>query len=100
MLESLHLDWLTLVVLALATYRLSRLLVEDEVLAWLRERVWRRFPPSTALGYWFTCYWCTSIWTGSLLVAAFMMIPVPTTVVALALALSAVAGIVAARVDR
>ncbi len=96
--EALGLDLPTLVVLALATFRLTRLVTTDVIFNGLRERLWRRFPPeSTALGYLSTCDWCASVWTGSLLAVAYTMIPTVTLVAALALALSAVTGILAAR---
>lgn len=94
------LDLVTVIVLALAVYRLSRLVVEDTVLEPVRTAVWKKFPPSHMVGYWFTCYWCTSIWFATLVVISYMIIPGPTTVVSLILALSSVAGIIAARVDK
>lgn len=93
-------DLVTVLVLALAVYRLSRLVVEDTVLEPFRTWVWKKFPPSTMVGYWFTCYWCTSIWFATLVVFSYMIVPVPTTVISLVLALSAITGIIAARVDR
>jgi hypothetical protein len=92
-------DFLTVIVLALAVYRLCRLVIEDTVFNGLRNLVWSKFPPSTLVGYWFTCYWCTSVWFASLVVISYMIIPVPTFVVSLILALSTIVGIVAARID-
>ena len=89
-----------LAILALAVYRLCRLVVEDQVFAFIREAVWRRFPPTHGFGYLFTCYWCTSIWFASLATLSYMIIPMPTMVVALVLAVSTIAGFIAARVDR
>lgn len=93
-------DLMTFVILTLAVYRLSRLVVEDAVLEPLRTRVWAKFPPSNMIGYWFTCYWCTSIWFATLVVVSYTIVPVPTMFVSLILALSAITGIIAARVDR
>lgn len=87
------------VVLSLATFRLARLLVVDHIFEWLRELVWKRFPPSTYFGYFFTCVWCTSIWTASLVVICYTIVPTATVVVALIFALSAVAGLVSTRLD-
>ena len=51
---------------ALATYRLTRLVVEDEITRPLREKVWDTHPPeSTKLGYILTCSHCTSIYAGA-----------------------------------
>jgi hypothetical protein len=94
------LELVELIVLALAVYRLCRLIIEDAVTEPLREAVWRRYKPDGGIGYLITCYWCTGFWTSSLVVLAYIIVPVPTMVAALVLALSAVAGIIAARVDR
>jgi len=90
---------LQFIVLALAAYRLCRLVIQDTVTEALRNRVWRHFPPTTSLGYLITCYWCTGIWVSSLIVCLYTIVPLPTFAVSLVLALSAAVGIVAARVD-
>jgi len=90
--------YITFIILALSTFRLSRLFTTDVIFDALRQRVWKRFPPSTTLGYFFTCDWCMSIWFGSLIVISYTIIPTVTLICALPLALSAVAGILAARV--
>jgi hypothetical protein len=85
---------------ALATYRLSRLAVEDEITDPIRQRVWKRYPPETTkVGYLLTCYWCSSIYAASALELSRMIMPRTTRTVETVLALSAVAGIVAARMD-
>lgn len=88
------------IVLALAAYRLTRVIVEDTVAEWLREAVWKRYDPSTAIGYLFTCYWCMGFWVSSLVVLAYIIVPVPTMVISAIFAVSAVVGIIAARIDR
>lgn len=86
---------------SLATYRLSRFAVEDELFEPIRSKIWKRYPPeSTKIGYLFTCYWCTSIYAASALQISRMIAPKTTRVVETALAASAVAGIVAARLDQ
>jgi len=56
---------------ALATHRLTKLVLDDELTRPVREAVWRRFPPeSTRLGYVLTCPWCSSIWVAAGVVAA------------------------------
>lgn len=48
---------------ALACFRLTRLVVEDEITADLREVVWKRFDPEkTKIGYAVTCPHCSSVW--------------------------------------
>jgi hypothetical protein len=81
---------------ALATFRLTRLLVEDEIAEPIRRRVWKRFDPQeTKVGYLFTCPWCVSIWVGAAVVAARRVAPGPWGVGSTALALSAVTGLIA-----
>ncbi len=87
------------IILALATFRLSRLLVVDIVFEWLRNLIWKRFPPSTTFGYFFTCIWCTSIWIASGVGICYTIVPTATVVVASIFALSAVAGLVSTRLD-
>lgn len=89
----------TILLLALATYRLARLITIDVIFEWLRNRIWKKFPPSTTFGYLFTCVWCQSIWFGSLLTIWYTIEPASAVVFTLPLALSAVAGIITARVD-
>lgn len=89
-----------LLILALATYRLSRLVVEDEITASLRDKIWAKYPPSTKLGYLLTCYWCTSVWISTALIFSYILIPTVTITVALIFALSAVTGIISTRLDR
>jgi len=85
---------------ALATYRLSRLAIEDEITAPIRDQVWRRYPPETTkTGYLLTCYWCTSIYAASALEISRMIAPRTTRSVETILALSAVAGLLAAHTE-
>ena len=86
---------------ALATYRLSRLITRDEILSPLRNRLWKRFPPETSkFGYLFTCMWCMSIWSASILVLSGIIIFKITLYFGLVLAFSAVTGLLAAYEDR
>ena len=90
-------ELLAFVVLALAAFRVTRLVVEDAVTERLREWVWRRVPPSRGIGYMITCYWCTGFWVSLLLAVLYMMVPTATVAVALVFALSAVVGLLAER---
>lgn len=77
---------------ALATYRVTRLIVEDEITSDLRDKVHSKFPPeSTKIGYLFTCPWCISMYVAP--VVHFLPKSVKT-----ALAASAATGIIAERV--
>jgi hypothetical protein len=85
---------------SLATYRISRLVVEDEISAPIRNAIWKKYPPEKSkIGYLLTCYWCSSIYAASALEISRIIAPKTTRVVETALAASAVAGIVAARLE-
>jgi hypothetical protein len=87
------------IILALATYRLARLITIDIIFESFRNFIWKRFPPSTTFGYLFTCVWCMSIWFGSLLTVWYTIDLTTALLFSAPLALSAVAGIITARVD-
>lgn len=95
----MELNLLIFAILALAVYRLSRLVVEDTIFEGIRDKIWSKYPPSTKLGYLLTCYWCTSIWVASILTICYTMVPTVTVFICLPFALSAVAGLIAARLD-
>lgn len=57
---------ITLAVDVAATYRLTKLVLDDGITEDLRDLVWSKFPPQeTKIGYFFTCPWCVSIWAGA-----------------------------------
>jgi hypothetical protein len=87
------------ILLSLATYRLARLLTIDTIFEPLRNRIWKWRGPETLTGYLFTCVWCMSIWFGSLLTIWYTIDTATAVIFTLPLALSAVAGIITARVD-
>jgi hypothetical protein len=89
------------VILSLATYRATRLIIRDDIFQPVRERIWDRYPPETnKFGYLFTCEWCTSIWLGSLFVLWSIISPEVFELVALGLSASAVAGLLTAYEDK
>jgi hypothetical protein len=92
-------DLPTLLILALATFRLSRLFTTDIFFEPLRNWVWKRKDPSTMLGYFFTCNWCMSIWFASLITICYTIVPSVTILPCLVLALSAVAGLISNKLD-
>lgn len=54
-----------LIIDVLATYRLTKLVLDDEITREPREAILDRFNPAeTKIGYLFTCPWCVSFWTG------------------------------------
>jgi uncharacterized protein DUF1360 len=64
---------LDLAVDALATSRLTRLVVEDAVLDDVRDHVWKTFPvDSTKVGYLISCRACTSVWVAGLVASGLL----------------------------
>lgn len=84
-------DWVTD---ALATYRLVRLVTEDQVTANWRRRIGKRGPTAD---YFVHCSWCTSVYLAAGVVAARRFVPKAWSPVAQVLALSAVSGLLAER---
>lgn len=99
MLNTTAPDLFHFILLSLATYRLARLFTIDTIFDSLRQAIWRRKGPETLTGYLFTCVWCMSIWFGSLLTIWYTIDTATAVIFSLPLALSAVAGIITARVD-
>ena len=92
---------LEFVVMGLATYRITRLVIRDELLARPRNFFWKKFPPEKSLlGYLLTCPWCISIWVASILLISSIIIPEVTYAVGVVFALSAVAGLLTAHEER
>ncbi|MGL4998065.1 MAG: DUF1360 domain-containing protein [Cetobacterium sp.] len=92
------LGFLHFVLLALAAYRLTRLIVEDTIFERPREALFNRFPPeSTKIGYLFTCYHCMGLWIATFTVVCYILIPTATIIAALVLAISAIVGLISER---
>lgn len=85
---------LPLVLAALATYRLTRLVTADQISANFRSWIESK---SKRLGYAAECDWCLSIWFAPFPAAAVVLWPTNRVVlvVLLALSLSALAGFIA-----
>jgi hypothetical protein len=92
-------DLLSFILLALAAYRIGKLIIEDVIFEKIREKIFKKFPPeSTKTGYFFTCYWCTSLWVATLLTVGYILVPSIMLIICLPLALSAVVGILSEKV--
>jgi hypothetical protein len=82
------------VILALAVYRLTRLITTDVILNKYREKIWNKYPiENEGIGYLITCDWCISIWTSSLVVVMYTIAPDIAIAVWSVFALSAIAGL-------
>ena len=91
-------DPFTFVILALAAFRITRLITTDRIFDELREKIWNKYPPTRLnIGYLITCDWCTSIWVAPIVIFSYVLVPSVVFVVSLVLATSAVVGFLAAR---
>jgi hypothetical protein len=92
---------ITLLVAALATARLTRLITSDRILQAPRNRLLRRLDSDSLAAYLLVCNWCVSVYAGAAVavVGAWTGVwPWPWTP-ALALAFSYVAGHLASKED-
>jgi hypothetical protein len=90
---------LGLIVDALAVFRLTKLVNDDEITADLRDKILERFhPEDTKIGYLITCPWCVSIWAGGAVALARELAPRSWNVAASALAFSALTGLAAEKI--
>jgi hypothetical protein len=84
----------TLAILGAGTYRISKLFIEDVIFEKIREKIFTKFSPETTkIGYLFTCYWCMSIWIGTLITLGYILSSTIIVLVCLPFALSAIAGL-------
>lgn len=58
-------DLITLLIAALATARITRLITRDEITHPARRRVLKHLKPTGMLAYLIVCDWCVSVYTGS-----------------------------------
>jgi hypothetical protein len=69
-------ELITLLLYALATARMVRLIIEDKILDWPRNWWLDRAPKGTLRRYWITCAWCVSVAAAGLCTApAYVLIP-------------------------
>ncbi|MCM3338194.1 DUF1360 domain-containing protein [Paenibacillus sp. MER TA 81-3] len=104
-------SWLTFMLLFLASYRLTRLIVFDEITAFLRRPfVEERFHTDETGAIYavidekggrfhafmrklLTCYWCVGVWSAAVVGAAYLLIPDIAYPLVLVLAIAGAAGI-------
>jgi hypothetical protein len=89
-----ELSLVALIILGAGTYRISKLFIEDVIFEKIREKIFTKFPPETTrVGYLFTCYWCMSIWIGTIVTLGYILGSTVMIIVCLPFALSAIAGL-------
>lgn len=87
-------DPTALAVGALAVHRLTRLALEDEVTAPIRERI-TEAAPEGRLAYFVTCPWCVSMWAAAAWAALTVAAPAVAAPLGAVLAWSSVTGLLA-----
>lgn len=90
-------------VAALATYRLTKLAIDDEILREPRELILERLnnsdhPLADKAYYFLTCPWCVSIWAAGGILLLAKVLPNVGALLNTVLAASAVSGILSERV--
>ena len=89
------------IVLALMVYRLTRFFIVDTLFEPVRDWIFSRKPAHTSmLGYLFTCEWCISLWIALPTMLFYALFPSITFLVGCIFALSALAGLITARLDK
>jgi hypothetical protein len=104
--------WLSFVLLSLAAFRLTRLIVYDKITGFIRapffEREEKIFPDGTVeevisfkgngfrrwIGELLSCYWCVGIWVSILLFTGFYFFSTVFLPIIIILAIAAVAAII------
>lgn len=87
---------LTLLTDALATHRLTKLIIDDKLTEDLRDKVFARFgnPDDSKISYLITCPWCVSIYVGAGVAVIRSVAPRPWSMVARALVASTITGLI------
>lgn len=106
-----EISWLSFTLLILASYRLTRLIVFDEIASFIRRPFVEERYHTDENGAVFavidekggrfhafmrkllTCYWCTGVWSAGFFTIAYWLIPTYSFPVILLLAISGAAGI-------
>jgi hypothetical protein len=78
----------------LATYRLTKLVMDDEITQDLRMAIYTKFPQNSKISYFIGCPWCVSIWAGAVIFTLRNVNPDGADIVSGLLAASAVTGVV------
>lgn len=94
-------SWFGFTVGTLASYRLTRLVVEDEILSDVRQWVWDSHPPEeTKIGYFITCPFCVSVWAAGLVALTGRAQYGPLATIRNALAMSGAVSLIQESLDR
>ncbi|MDX8046159.1 DUF1360 domain-containing protein [Gracilibacillus sp. S3-1-1] len=83
-----QIDWITYVMIILASYRLTHLIVFDKITEFIRRPFLRKEKqvdedghtrtknvPTSKFGYLVNCYWCAGIWSAVIIAICYIYIP-------------------------
>ncbi|MBT2572377.1 DUF1360 domain-containing protein [Bacillus sp. ISL-51] len=83
-----NLSWLTYLMIILASYRLTHLIVFDKITEFIRKpftkqektidaagHVGQKHVPSSTFGYMLQCYWCAGVWCAILIGICYLIWP-------------------------
>lgn len=92
--------FIDLIILSLATIRLTLLVTTDTITAKYREKFWEKYPPETSMyGYLISCNWCSSMYCATLVMSSYTLFERAALFICAILALSTVAGFTANRAN-
>jgi hypothetical protein len=110
--------WIDLLLLILASFRLTRLVVFDKITSFIRKPFHEEIEEvdsdgnsetfieikGNGLRYWvgelLSCYWCTGIWSTAVLLALLFIWPIGSEILIIILAIAGAAGICESIVQR
>lgn len=76
-----------------ATYRLTKLVMEDKIAEDFRDYIYEKFPRDSKISYFIGCPWCVSIWAAAVIVVVRKLSPEAADAVSTILAASAATGV-------
>lgn len=77
-----------------ATYRLTKLVLDDKLTEDIRFAIYQRFPKDSKITYFIGCPWCVSVWAGLVIFTLRKVNPAGADIVSGLLAASAVTGVI------
>lgn len=106
-------NWLTFCLFALAVFRLTRLIVFDKIMEWLRRPFHEEYTVDGVIyiemkgkglrrwiGELLSCYWCTGVWCSGFLYGSWLLWPEGTEPLVCILALAGFAGMIESAISR
>lgn len=108
----MNIDFLNLTILALASFRLTRLIVFDKITEFLRDPFFdeieeeneegkmevyylpKQTPIKKFIGELLSCYWCTGVWVSAAVVSGYLFLPAVFVPIILVFAVAGLAALV------